>query len=239
MSTPSVEDYLKAIYKARTNAEDVTSQDIAARVGVSGAAVSKMLRRLTELRLAEHTPYHGVRLTKAGEKIALEIIRHHRLLERYLVEALGYSWDQVHVEAERLEHHISEEFEARIDALLGYPATCPHGDPIPARDGSVPAIRGTALSSQSDAATLVVERVGDTDAKLLRYFDGLGLRPGAVIEFVEREPFGGAFLVRFAGTLVRVAPEAADQLFVGACGNLRAGSEEPCSTSGVERRVVE
>ena len=122
MASPSVEDYLKAIYKAQADSSEVTTNDVAARVQVSAAAVSKMLKRLTELRLVSHTPYQGVRLTDAGEKMALEIIRHHRLLERYLVEALGYSWDAVHQEAERLEHHISEEFETRIDELLGYPS---------------------------------------------------------------------------------------------------------------------
>src|SRR5438270_6128374 len=113
MSSPSVEDYIKAIYKAQADSGDVTTQDLAARVRVSPPAVSKMLKRLTELRLVEHTPYQGVRLTEAGEKMALEIIRHHRLLELYLVQALGYGWDEVHQEAERLEHYISEEFEAR------------------------------------------------------------------------------------------------------------------------------
>src|SRR5947209_6036676 len=108
MATPSVEDYIKAIYHAQADSDDVTTQDLAGRVGVSAPAVSKMLRRLSELRLIAHTPYQGVRLTGAGEKMALEIIRHHRLLELYLVQALGYGWDEVHEEAERLEHHISE-----------------------------------------------------------------------------------------------------------------------------------
>src|SRR5690349_8829762 len=137
MSSASVEDYIKAIYKAHVESGEVTTQDVAARVQVSAPAVSKMLRRLVELRLIDHSPYQGVRLTEAGEKMALEIIRHHRLLERYLVEALGYEWDEVHEEAERLEHHISEEFEDRIDTLLGHPKCCPHGDPIPSRDGVV------------------------------------------------------------------------------------------------------
>ena len=130
MASPSVEDYIKIIYTARHDGPAVSTQELAERMGVSGPAVSKMLKRLTQLRLAVHTPYHGVDLTPAGEKMALEIIRHHRLLERYLTEALGYSWEDVHAEAERLEHHISEEFEERIDALLGHPTTCPHGRPV-------------------------------------------------------------------------------------------------------------
>src|SRR5579871_5840562 len=158
MASPSIEDYIKAIYKAHQEAEEVTTQEVAARVGVSAAAVSKMLKRLAELRLIEHTPYQGVRLTEAGEKMALEIIRHHRLLELYLVQALGYGWDEVHEEAERLEHHISEEFEARIDALLGYPATDPHGDPIPKRDGSVAVLPDHALATQVVPARLTIRR---------------------------------------------------------------------------------
>jgi DtxR family Mn-dependent transcriptional regulator len=156
-----------------------------------------------------------VRLTPAGEKIALEIVRHHRLLERYLVQALGYSWDEVHAEAEKLEHHISEEFEERIDALLGHPTTCPHGDPIPARDGSVTVFPDHALATQQSPAHLTIRRVKDTDAALLRHLKQLGLLPGTAIEFLEQEPFGGAFLIRVGDEIVRVAPQAARQIYVG------------------------
>jgi DtxR family Mn-dependent transcriptional regulator len=214
MSSPSVEDYIKGIYKARLETDEVTTQDLAARVGVTAPAVSKMLKRLTELRLAEHTPYQGVRLTPAGEKMALEIIRHHRLLELYLVQALGYGWDEVHAEAERLEHHISEEFEERIDALLGHPVSCPHGDPIPTRDGVVPPVSRHTLAQQQAPAALTIRRVRDEDAELLRHLKKLGLLPGTAIEFVEQEPFGGAFVVRVGGQQVRVAPQAADKIFV-------------------------
>jgi|SRR5579884_169769 len=215
MATPSVEDYIKAIYNAQTDSDNVTTLDIAGRVGVSAPAVSKMLNRLSELRLIEHTPYQGVRLTTAGEKMALEIIRHHRLLEIYLVQALGYEWDAVHDEAERLEHHISEEFEAKIDALLGHPTACPHGDPIPSPDGIMPAVSRQTLAQQQTPAHLTISRVRDEDAALLRHLKKLGLLPGAAIEFVEQEPFGGAFLVRVGENLVRVAPRAAEQIFVG------------------------
>ncbi len=214
MATPSVEDYIKAIYKAQMSSPNVTTQEIASRVGVSAPAVSKMLHRLTTLNLARHTPYLGVHLTPAGEKIALEIVRHHRLLERYLVEALGYSWDEVHDEAERLEHHISEEFEDRIDALLGHPETCPHGDPIPARDGSVKIIPDRALATQGTPAALTIRRVSDKDAGLLRHLKSLGLLPGTAIEFLEQEPYGGAFLVRVGDEIVRVSPLAAQQIYV-------------------------
>lgn len=216
MSSASVEDYIKAIYKAHTETGAVTTQDVAARVQVSAPAVSKMLRRLVELRLIEHSPYQGVRLTAAGEKMALEIIRHHRLLERYLVEALGYEWDEVHAEAERLEHHISEAFEDRIDVLLGHPDYCPHGDPIPARDGTVAEIARRSLAEQSVPAMLTIRRVRDEDAELLRHLKKLGLLPGTAIEFLSQEPFGGAFIVRVGDEIVRVAPRAAEQIFVGA-----------------------
>ena len=216
MSSASVEDYIKAIYKAHTETGAVSTQDLAARVQVSAPAASKMLKRLVELRLINHSPYQGVRLTEAGEKMALEIIRHHRLLERYLVEALGYEWDEVHAEAERLEHHISEEFEERIDTLLGHPNCCPHGDPIPTRDGIMADIVKSSLAEQRSPARLTILRVRDEDAELLRHLKKLGLLPGTAIEFVDQEPFGGAYVVRVGDDVVRVAPKAAEQIFVGA-----------------------
>lgn len=215
MSSASVEDYIKAIFKVHEETGTVTTQALALRVGVSAPAVSKMLRRLTDLRLTEHSPYQGVSLTPAGQKMALEIIRHHRLLERYLVEALGYEWHEVHAEAERLEHHISEEFEERIDALLGRPTACPHGDPIPTRDGLVAAITRTSLAEQKLPALLTIRRVSDEDSDLLRHLKSLGLLPGTAIEFVAQEPFGGAYLVRIGTEIVRVAPKAAERIFVG------------------------
>ena len=215
MSSASVEDYIKAIYNAQSDTGSVSTQDLALRVRVSAPAVSKMLRRLVELRLIEHSPYHGVGLTPSGEKMALEIIRHHRLLERYLVEALGYSWDEVHAEAERLEHHISEEFEERIDTLLGHPECCPHGDPIPTREGAVATIEKRSLADVHTPAKLTIRRVRDKDAELLRHLKSLGLLPGTAIEFLTQEPFGGAYLVRVGDDIVRVAPKAAEQIFVG------------------------
>ncbi len=214
MSTPSVEDYVKTIYKAAATSTSVSPQAIAVRMCVSPPAVSKMLRRLEALNLISYSKTGGVRLTNAGEKVALEIVRHHRLLELYLVEALGYDWDEVHDEAERLEHHISEEFEQRIDALLGYPKRCPHGDPIPHKDGTIAAIRDSALSLQSPPSALTIQRVSDADAALLRHLKTLGLLPGTAIEFLEQEPFGGAFVIRLGDQIVRVSQLAADQIYV-------------------------
>lgn len=216
MVSPSVEDYIKAIYNAQEDSGDVTTQELAMRVQVSAPAVSKMLKRLAELHLVTHTPYQGVALTEAGRKMALEIIRHHRLLELYLVEALGFGWDQVHDEAERLEHHISEEFEARIDAMLGHPSVDPHGDPIPTRDGVVAAVSYRTLALQTSPARLTVNRVRDEDSDLLRHVRDLGLLPGTAIEFLEQEPFGGAYIVRVGDRTVRVAPQVADRVFVTA-----------------------
>jgi len=214
MLSPSVEDYIKAIYKARSDTGSVTTQDLADRLGVSAPAVSKMMRRLAELRLISHTPYQAVGLTPAGEKMALEIIRHHRLLELYLVQAMGFTWDSVHEEAERLEHHISEEFEDRIDELLGHPAACPHGDPIPTRAGDIARSSNRSLAVQREPERLVVQRVSDEDAELLRHFKSLGVMPGTAIEFVRREPFEGPLVLRIGGKLVRLTPQAAREVFV-------------------------
>lgn len=229
MSTvsPSVEDYIKAIYNTQADTAEVTTNDLASRLRVSPPAVSKMLKRLSELRLIDHTPYQGVQLSLLGEKMALEIIRHHRLLERYLMEALGYSWDQVHVEAERLEHHISEEFEEKIDALLGRPTTCPHGDPIPTRDGVMAAVSRQTLAQQRTFAHLTIRRVRDEDSNLLRHLQAVGLLPGTAIEFLGQEPFGGAFIVQVGGTTVRVAPLAAEHIFVETALSDTLDEDEP------------
>ena len=136
-TTHAVQDYLKVVYKLQQRERPVPTMAIAERLGLSSAAVSKMLRHLAALRLVEHNRYQGVELTEAGEKIALEVIRHHRLLELYLVEALGLPWDRVDAEAEVLEHVLSEDVEERIATLLGHPTRDPHRDPIPGRDGSV------------------------------------------------------------------------------------------------------
>ncbi len=217
MATPSVEDYIKAIYKVQLEADSVSAQDIASRLVVSAAAVSKMLKRLQELRLVDHTPYQSITLTPSGQKMAMEIVRHHRLLELYLVEALGYSWDEVHIEAERLEHHISEEFEQKIDTLMGHPTRCPHGDPIPDKDGNIASVTRTTLATEPPGR-LVVSRVSDADAALLRFLKSEGVFPGTDIELIEQEPFGGAFVVRLEDRIVRIAPDAARQIFVEPAG---------------------
>ena len=195
-TTPAVQDYLKVIYKLQQRERPVSTMAIAERLALSSAAVSKMLRHLAALRLAEHSRYYGVELTDAGEKIALEVIRHHRLLELYLVEALGLPWDRVDAEAEILEHVLSEEVEQRMAALLGHPTRDPHGDPIPALDGSIddPAWRRLADVPAGGQARVV--RVPDRDPRLLRYLAEIGLVPAADVRVVRREPLDGPLHVQ-------------------------------------------
>lgn len=215
LTSEAAQNYLKAIYQLDDgDGRGVPAQDIAAQVRVSGPGVTKMLRHLAALQLIHYTPYQPVRLTEVGEKVALEVIRHHRLLEVYLMESLGYGWEQVHAEAERLEHHISEEFEDSIERLLGFPAFDPHGDPIPTRDGKLPPPVTQTLEAQTEGARLVVRRVTDEDPALLRYLGERGLRPGTAVQILDREPFGGSLQVLVGSREVRVSPQAAQNVFV-------------------------
>jgi DtxR family transcriptional regulator, Mn-dependent transcriptional regulator len=201
--TPAIEDYLKAIYQLdqeEPEAGSVTGQRIAERLGVASPSVTNMIKRLSELGLVEHERYRGVELSNTGERIALEVVRHHRLLERYLVEALGYGWDEVHDEAERLEHHISEALEARMAAALGDPTVDPHGDPIPHLDGSVAGADTRKLVDLAPGDVAVVRRVSDQDPERLRYLEQLGLRPGANVRLLEALPFDGPLRLEIAGT---------------------------------------
>ncbi len=210
----AVQDYLKAIFKLRDLEGLVAPSAVAARMEVSPAAVSKMVKRMTELNLVQPGGNHRVGLTPAGEKIALEVIRHHRLLETYLMQALGYSWDQVDVEAEKLEHHISEEFEDRIDALLGYPTHDPHGDPIPTRDGRMEEAVRPTVTEMEPGQEAVIRRVSDRDPAMLRYMGTLGLYPNTPIEMVGKEPYGGPLRVRVSGAEHVIGQELANNLFI-------------------------
>jgi len=200
MTRPSeaVEDYAKAIYSLqRRTGEPVTTNDLADRLHVTAASASGMVKKLAELGLAEHVPYRGVQLTPDGEQVALEVLRHHRLLELYLAEQLDVPWDRVHEEAEALEHVISEDLEARIAAKLGNPTHDPHGDPIPDADLRIveETTRSLADLEPGDRGEFV--RVSDTDPEKLRYLDGRGVRLGDTFEVLERQPFGGPLTVRF------------------------------------------
>jgi DtxR family Mn-dependent transcriptional regulator len=190
--THAMEDYLKAVYRIQETGAQVTTQLLSEELGVTGPSVTNMIKRLHDLRLVRHSPYRGVELTQAGEKIALEVLRHHRLLELYLAESLGFPWDEVHAEAERLEHHVSDEFEARMDSFLGFPTTDPHGDPIPDRHLRLApegARRTIAELEPGERAT--VATVPDEDPALLRYLGELALVPARAIRAVGAAPFDG------------------------------------------------
>lgn len=198
--THAMEDYLKSIYRLSQEMDTVTTQSIAEELGISGPSVTNMVKRLHDLKLLRHTRYHGVQLTPAGERVALEVLRHHRLLELYLAESLGYSWDQVHEEAERLEHHVSDELEARMDSVLGYPTTDPHGDPIPSREGTIASVSNRRLVDLRPGQEAVIERVSDRDPEQLRYLGSLGLFPGEKVRIVEQLPFDGPIRINVQGT---------------------------------------
>jgi DtxR family Mn-dependent transcriptional regulator len=192
----ATQDYLKEIHKLGLEGRKATTSAIADRLGVRPPSATAMVKKLAALGLAEHAPYRGVELTPAGERVALEVIRHHRLLEQYLAQALGLSLDEVHTEADRLEHALSEELEARIDRSLGFPTHDPHGDPIPDRDLKLDRSRLKTLASLEPGDEAVVQRVPDGDEALLRYLKSLALVPGRKVKVRRAEPFGGPLTVR-------------------------------------------
>ena len=210
----SVQDYVKAIYTLSLDNTTVTPTNLAERLGVSSAAVTKMVRKLQDLKLARYARSKGLSLTPAGEKIALEVIRHHRLLELYLTEALGYSWDEVHDEAEKLEHVISEHFEEKIEKLLGYPTHDPHGAPIPTRDGNVETSDIVTLSRLEPGQQAVIRQVSDKDSDMLSYLGGLGMYPGTRVEMVGREPYGGSLQIKVSGKNHSIGNDLAEKVFI-------------------------
>jgi DtxR family transcriptional regulator, Mn-dependent transcriptional regulator len=195
----AIEDYAKAIYAlARRSPEGVVSTNaLAERLHVTAPSVSAMVKKLDERGLVEHVPYKGVRLTDDGERVALEVMRHHRLLELYLVEHLGVPWDRVHEEAEALEHAISEGLEERIAAKLGHPTHDPHGDPIPDAELHIDEGETRPLTDLEVGDRGRFVRVSDADPDMLRYLDARGVRLGDRFQVVERQPFGGPLSVRF------------------------------------------
>jgi DtxR family Mn-dependent transcriptional regulator len=210
--TVAVQDYLKAIYALESAGERVTTSALAARMGVSAPSATAMTKRLAELGLVERAPYKGVALTEEGSRGALEVLRHHRLLERYLVDRLGLSLDEVHAEADRLEHALSEELEAKIDAELGFPTHDPHGDPIPDRELRVAAGGDATLLDLAPGARGSISRVPDGNPELLRYLAELGLLPGSEVEVVAQAPFGGPVTVRTAHGEHAISRELADRI---------------------------
>lgn len=197
----AVQDYAKSIYSLqhRRDGAPVTTNALAERLGVSAASASTMVKKLDGLGLVRHVPYKGVVLTEAGARVALEVLRHHRLLERFLAEELGVPWDRVHDEAEVLEHHLSEELEELIAAKLGHPTIDPHGDPIPTADLRI--VEGTTVSMETlepgDSGRFV--RISDSDPEMLRYLGARGIAPGTAFEVLDKQPFGGPLFARFGG----------------------------------------
>ncbi len=212
--TPVLEDYLKAIFQLTRRQGRATTRELAQHFGVKPATVTQTLQRLADLHLVEYTPYRGVVLTPAGRRIALEVIRHHRLVERYLHEVLGLPWHQVHQEAERWEHVISEEVEQRMAEILGHPDRDPHGAPIPGPDLTLPDQHLEPLSDLEPGAQARVAEVADEDPTLLVYLAERGLRPNQVVQVVAREPVSEDLWVVVQGQRHRIAHRAACHVWV-------------------------
>jgi DtxR family Mn-dependent transcriptional regulator len=197
--TAAVQDYAKAIYTLESRGGAASTNDLAALLEVRPASVSGMLRKLSDLGLVEHERYRGVRLTERGRRVALEVIRHHRLVELFLVESLGMTWDEVHAEAEVLEHALSEELEELIATKLGNPTVDPHGDPIPSRELKLAETPAPALAELEPGETAIFVRVSDADSEMLRFLGERDIVPGTRLEIVERQPFDGPLFVRTGG----------------------------------------
>jgi DtxR family Mn-dependent transcriptional regulator len=214
--TGPVEDYLKAIYELERTGEAAETNAIARLLGIAPASVSGMVRRLAEQGLITHERYRGARLTTSGRRAALRTIRRHRVIEAYLTSALGYSWDRVHDEAERLEHAASDELIDRMAEAIGEPETDPHGAPIPTRDGTLEERSVIPLSSLVPGDSARVETVSDANADRLRYLAELGIIPGVEIHVIAREPFEGPIALRIGSQTRTIGPALAAQIMVAA-----------------------
>jgi DtxR family Mn-dependent transcriptional regulator len=214
-NSEAVEDYAKAIYALQGRGENaVTTTALAERLGISPGSVTAMLKRMGEMGLVEHEPYHGVRLSEAGDRVALEVIRHHRLIEAFLAEALDVPWDCVHDEAEVLEHYISEDLERRIAEKLGNPGFDPHGDPIPTEELALADDPTLSLLDLPVGSGAIFARVSDSRPEMLRYLDERGIRPGAKLFLTEAEPFGGPLVVEMEGAVHHLGAELASKMRV-------------------------
>lgn len=210
----SMEDYLKAIYKLQEQRDQVPTSLLADYMSVAPASVTNMCKKLAELKLVSYEPYQGVSFTPAGKKLALEVVRHHRLLELYLAEALGVPWDQVHAEAEKLEHVISEDLEERMAAALGDPQFDPHGAPIPTRSGDIFQYESGFLADMKAGDKLTVVEVDDNDPELLRYLGELGLYPGTKVTLIDCAPFKGPLTLHIGEKEYSLGYQAAQSVLV-------------------------
>lgn len=196
----AIEDYLKTIYVLADEESPVSTSRIAEARQVKPASVTSMIQRLAKLNLVHYEKHYGVTPTETGREIALEVIRHHRLIELYLMEALGFTWDEVHEQADILEHVISEKLEARIDAALDYPTVDPHGDPIPAKDGTIIAVDTQPLADvEAGAVARVARIVDDANSEMLRYLSNLDLVPGTEVRVQRKDPFDGPLTLKIGG----------------------------------------
>jgi DtxR family Mn-dependent transcriptional regulator len=216
MLSDSMENYLKVIYEIQERCGRATTSSIAQRMEIASPSVTAMVKRLAEINLVTHEPYQGVKLTSVGKRTALEVIRHHRLLELYLAEALGVPWDRVHEEAEKLEHVISEDLEDRIAAALGNPTVDPHGAPIPARDGTFERVEAVPLVEVTAGTRVVVIEVEDRDSDLLRYLGDLSLYPGTTIDVKRVEPYDGPMVLAVEDREIIIGRAAAAEIRVAA-----------------------
>ncbi len=215
MPSTSAENYLKAIYSRQEGGNRrVKTKEIADELEISLPSVSGMLKSLAENGLVEYEPYHGVRLTEDGRTMALRVIRNHRLIEVFLVKALGYSWDEVHSEAERLEHAVSDKLVERIDAFLKFPKFDPHGDPIPTAEGKLHKRDMINLGDADEGMTVRVERVLDQTPEVLRYLDRIGLRPGSTLSVAEILSFDGQMFLTVDGEEVTISERLAGKMLV-------------------------
>jgi len=214
--TAPVEDYLKAIYELERAGEPAATTDLAAHLGLTPASVTGMVRRLAGHGLLTHERYRGVRLTQKGKRSALRTIRRHRVIEAYLVQALGYAWDEVHPEAERLEHAATDALVDRMALAIGEPTVDPHGAPIPSREGAVDEASYHALADLSAGTAATVMRVADEDPMLLRYLADLALTPGCTVRVVERAPYGGPITIEVNRRRRLIGPALAERVLVRA-----------------------
>ena len=216
MITPAIEDYLKTIYNLQGEQGHVATTALAERLSVTPASATNMVKKLAELGLVVHQPYYGLKLTEAGQQSALKVLRCHRLVELFLAKSLGLPWDQVHAEAEKWEHVLSEEIAERMDSVLGYPSADPHGAPIPTREGTLTELPCTRLTDLPGGQAATVTKVSDHNPALLRYLGELGLFPGAEVQIVATSPFTDSVRVRLGSLEHTLGYQAARHIFVTA-----------------------
>jgi len=221
MPSESVENYLKNIYSIQANGDKVTTSSLSGKLQISAASVSEMIKKLADEGSIIYTPYKGVELTEAGRRRAVHIIRRHRLWELFLVEVLKYEWDEIHEEAERLEHITSEKLERRLDSALGHPHTDPHGDVIPTSGGVINHLRSSSLADMKAGSTVAVSRVSDENPEILKYASRLGIKLHTKLEVKEKMEFDGSLRVKINGKEQFISSKLARNIFVELIENKR------------------